>query len=435
MRTITRQFRLFVPITVGAAVLGAIMLGDEASANSWSRLVLYVLMVVIAYSISVPDPRGWSVTPSSVLSYLATYVFSPGTAILVFFLGRTIGYVIARGWVPWRALFNGAQIALSVGAGASAFRLTGGSLDPVEWPQTVLAVIGGPLVFQVANNFFVAVGVSRTRGTPFLRTWVDGFRDLFWPNLLSIPTATVLALLYVRIHHAVILAYLALLPLQWRAIALYIKQRRLYAQIVDGLVVAADVNFPLASGHARRVADLAVAIAREMRLSEAAVESVQFAALLHDIGLIGKDDLLERPVLTSEDAEELQDHVRVGAEIARELPRKEIATLIRHHHERYDGTGYPDGLRGEAIPLGSRIIGVAEVADSMASGVFPYGTASPTALIVAHVVAERGRGFDPDVVDTFVRVVEREAVAPAAADALARPELPAHAARPQGFQA
>jgi putative nucleotidyltransferase with HDIG domain len=435
MRTITRQVRLFVPVTVGAAVLAALVFAEEARGDDWPRLALYVLLVVITYSVSIPDPRGWSVTPSSVLSYLAIYVFGPGMAIIVFFLGRTIGYIIARGWIPWRALFNGAQIALSVGAGAWVFRLAGGSLDPIEWPQMALAVVSGPLISHAANNFFVAVGVSRWRGTPFLGTWVDCLRDLSWQNLLSIPTALVLALLYIRIHHAVILGYLVLLPLQWRAIDLYIKQRRLYAQIVDGLVIAADVNFPLASGHARRVADLAVAIAREMRLSEAAVESVQFAALLHDIGLIGKDDLLERPVHTNEDVEELEEHVNVGAEIARELPRKEIAFLIRHHHERYDGTGYPDGLKGEVIPLGARIIGLAEVADSMASGVYPYRSVSATASIVAHIAAERGRGFDPDVVDAFVRVVEREAVAPAAAHALARPELPAHAARPQGFQA
>lgn len=435
MRTITSQVRLLVPATVGAAVTLAVAVAGDIPWHDWPRLVLYFGLVLVAYSIRIPDPRGGSITPSTILSYVAMYVLTPGETLLVFGLGRTIGYVTARGWVPWRALFNGAQIGLSIAAGAWVFRLAGGSLDRIEWPQTALAIVSGPLVSQVVNNFLVAVGVSRWRGTPLLRTWVDGFRDLFWPNLLSIPTATVLALLYVRIHHAVILVYLALLPFQWRAITLYIRQRRLYAQIVDGLVVAADVNFPLASGHARRVADLAVSIAREMRLSEAAVESVQFAALLHDIGLIGKDDLLERPVLTSEDTEELRDHVRVGAEIARELPRKEIATLIRHHHERYDGTGYPDGLKGEAIPLGSRIIGVAEVADSMASGVFPYSTASPTASIVSHIVAERGRAFDPDVVDAFVRVAERDALAVAAAETLTRPEIPAHAARPQGFQA
>jgi putative nucleotidyltransferase with HDIG domain len=263
------------------------------------------------------------------------------------------------------------------------------------------------VVHQIANNFFFALVVSQWRRTPFLNTWITGIREFFGPNLLSIPTAYVLATLYERIHFTIILAYLMLLPLQWSWLRLYLRKRQLHAQIVDGLVVATDVNFPLGRGHARRVADLAVTIAREMRLGEAAVESVQFAALLHDVGMIGKDDLLDRSALTPEDTEGLRDHVRVGAEIARELPRNEIADAILRHHERYDGTGYPGGLSGDRIPLIARIIAVAEVVDSMASGAFPYVSASTPDGIVAHVTAERGRAFDPDVVDALLRVMEQ----------------------------
>jgi len=142
-----------------------------------------------------------------------------------------------------------------------------------------------------------------------------------------------------------------------------------------------------------------------MRLSEATVESVQFAALLHDIGMIGKDDLLDRPVLTDEEAESLRDHVKVGAEIARELSRAEIGAAILHHHERYDGSGYPNGLKGDAIPIGARIIAIAEVVDSMRFGMFPYGTPAQLSSIMAYIEAERGRAFDPEIVDALARVL------------------------------
>ncbi len=354
------------------------------------------------------------------MTYLAIYVFNPPTVLLVIGTGRTIGYVLSRGWIPWRALFNGAQASLSAAIGAFVYGLLGGIPGRIEDYHTYLAVLAGPFFHQAANNFFVAFGVSRERGTPFLSTWLGGVRDLFWPNLLSIPTAFILAILYLRMHFAVILAYLALLPFQWKALRLYVRRRQLYAQIVDGLVVATDVNFPMGRGHARRVADIAVAIARELRLSESAVESIQFAALLHDVGMIGKDDLLDRPVLTPEDAEGLRDHVRVGAEVARELPRREIAEWILRHHERYDGTGYPDGVAGEAIPLGARIIALAEVVDSMASGTFPYASAFPTASIEAHVASERGRAFDPEVVDAFLRMAKQGS---AAAGGVREPDL------------
>jgi putative nucleotidyltransferase with HDIG domain len=279
-------------------------------------------------------------------------------------------------------------------------------LSDLADPHAYLAALIGPVTHQLANNFFVAFGVSRWRGTPFVNTWVSGVKDLFWPNLLSIPTAFVLAVFYDRSPYAVTLAYLILMPFQSRALRLYVKRRQLYAQIVDGLVVAADVNFPLARGHARRVAELALLVAREMRLGEAAVEYVQFAALLHDIGMIGKDDLLDRPVLSADDAESLRDHVRVGAEVARELPRREISDAILHHHERYDGGGYPGALRGEEIPLGARIIALAEAVESMRSAMFPYGTPLSPNAIVTEVAAERGKAFDPEVVAAFLHLSE-----------------------------
>ncbi|HET8580079.1 MAG TPA: HD domain-containing phosphohydrolase, partial [Nitrospiraceae bacterium] len=117
-------------------------------------------------------------------------------------------------------------------------------------------------------------------------------------------------------------------------------------------------------------------------------------------------DVLERSIVNPDDAEALREHVRVGAEIARELPRKEIASMILWHHERYDGGGYPDGLSEEAIPLGARVIALAEAVESMVSGAFPHSSPVPSDTIVSNVLAEKGRAFDPGVVDAFLRVLE-----------------------------
>lgn len=399
-----------MPSVVALSMFALVTSSHQISWHAWQQLFLFFVVVIVAFSVRIPDPRGGAVTPSTVLSYLAIYLLNPPTALLVVGIGRTVGYVLSRGWIPWRALFNGSLMALSVALGAVVFRRLGGVSGQLEFPPPLLAVIAGPLAHQAANHFFVAYPMSHVRGTPFLNTWLTGVRDFFVPSLLNIPTAMVLAFLSVRVHYAAILMYLALLPLQGLALRTYLRQRELYAQVVDGLVVATDVNFPLGRGHARQVADVAVALAREMRLSEPTVESVQFAALLHDVGMIGKDDLLERPVLTSEDANGLRDHVRVGAEIAMELPRKEIALLILRHHEKYDGTGYPDGLKGEEIPQGARIIALAEAVQSMASGAYPYGSPLPAKAIISNIVAESGRAFDPVVVDAFLKTVERGSV-------------------------
>ncbi len=403
MLPITPPAQRFTLAVITLATLVVVVFADRVAWQNWPWLLLYFLLLVRGYSFRVSDPRGASVTPSAVFTYLTMYVFNPPTALLLAGVGRAIGDIISRGMVPWRAAFNGAQLGLSVLLGAVVYGKLGGSPERVGEPPVFIAFLAAPFVYQAANHSFVSYVVSQWRGTGFLGTWFNGIKYLFWQNLFSIPTAFFLAILYFRVHYLAVLSYLVLLPFQWGALRLYVKRRELNAQIVDGLVAATDVNFPLGRGHARRVADRAESIAEELHLSETEVESIQFAALLHDVGMIGKDDILERAILRPEDAEALRDHVRVGAEIAKELPRKEIATMILCHHERYDGAGYPKGLKGEAIPLGSRIIALAEVVESMASGAFPYTLPVPMTSIVSHVSEERGQSFDPRVVDAFLR--------------------------------
>jgi putative nucleotidyltransferase with HDIG domain len=407
MMKLSFPFQLFI-VTVAAIAIGtAVVLSVQVSWGNWQEMALFFAVIVVAFSVRVPDPRGGAVTPTTVLSYLVVYLLNPPTALLVAGVGRTLGYVISKGWVPWRAVFNGSQIAISVAIGSLVFRLLRPESSHIELSSAYLALVMAPLAHQVANNFFVAYGISQVRGTRLIREWASGVQGLFLPNLLHIPTAIFLAIWYERVRQTAILAYLILLPFQSRALDLYLKRREVYAQIVTSLVLATDVNFPSGRGHARRVAELSVAIGREMGFSETSLESIQFAALLHDVGMIGKDELLERAHIGPDEAEGLRDHVRVGAEIAKELQRKEIVNLILHHHERYDGTGYPAGSRGEAIPQGARVIALAETEDSMVRGLFPYTAPSSADEIREHIVAERGRGFDPDVVDAFIRLLEQ----------------------------
>ena len=423
MEKLSFPFQLFI-VTVAALAIGTVVVfSPQISWDNWQEMLLFFAVIVVAFSVRIQDPRWGAVTPTTVLSYLVVYLLNPPTALLVAGVGRTLGYVISRSWVPWRALFNGSQIAISVAIGSIVFRVLHPESSQIELSSAYLALVMAPLAHQVANNFFVAYGISQVRRTPLIREWFSGVRTLFLPNLLHIPTATFLAIWYERVRHFAILAYLLLLPFQWRALRLYLQRREVYAQIVDGLVRATDVNFPLSAGHAQRVADLAVAIARELRLSEASLESIQFAALLHDVGMIGKDELLEKSVIGPEEEEGLRDHVRVGAEIAKELRRKEIVSLILYHHERYDGTGYLAGISGEAIPLGARVIALAETEDSMARGIFPYNAPVSDAEIRSRIAVERGQAFDPEVVDAFLRLLERGALS--IADSHGHPDKPA----------
>jgi putative nucleotidyltransferase with HDIG domain len=167
---------------------------------------------------------------------------------------------------------------------------------------------------------------------------------------------------------------------------------------------------PYTEAHSQRMADYAVATARALRVPIEEVENIRYAAILHDIGKIGiSDRILRKPgPLTSAEYRVIQQHSRIGAEILEEVEAlKDISEVLYHHHERYDGAGYPDGLAAEKIPVGARIIGVIDAYDAMTSQ-------RPYRLALGHekAVEELRRGahsqFDPRVVEAFVRAVERD---------------------------
>jgi putative nucleotidyltransferase with HDIG domain len=392
-------------MTTTAAVVASVATVHEVNHHEWPRLVAFLVMAVVASSVRIVD-RSRSITPSTVITYLAIYMMNPAEALLITGLGRAVGFGLSRGWVPWRAIFNGSQGGLSAAAGVLAFQTLGGfALGPASL-ASYLAVIAGPLVQQVANTFFVAAMSSSINGTPIFSTWIGFIRGLFWTNMLSVPTAYALATISLGAGYAVTFAYLALLPFHWQALRLYVRRRELYGQIAEGLVLATDFNFPLASGHARRVADIALALCRELGVSEESTETIQTAALIHDVGMIGKDDLLENVELTADDVTSLREHTRIGADVAKALPNKEIAQIIAAHHEHFDGTGFPNGLSGDGIPIGAQIVALAEAVESMRAGTFPYRSRHSAHEIPGRVREDRGRAFHPRVVDAFVKIAD-----------------------------
>jgi len=196
-----------------------------------------------------------------------------------------------------------------------------------------------------------------------------------------------------------------------------------YIQTVESLAVALEAKDRYTSGHSQRVAKFARLIGRSMGLQNQDVEIIGQVALLHDIGKIGMlDKILNKPSnLTPEEREAIKAHPVVGAQIL-----APVATFakhvegIKHHHEMYDGTGYPDRLKGTDIPLSARIVCLADAFDAMTS-TRPYRVGLPLEFAMQEMKKMAGRQFCPDCVEAFIRVlkskgvVEEEGTAPAAA--------------------
>jgi putative two-component system response regulator len=160
--------------------------------------------------------------------------------------------------------------------------------------------------------------------------------------------------------------------------------------------------------HTERIGKYASELGRRVGLSAADLHAVAYSILLHDLGRIGISEsiLLKQGPLSRDELEAVRRHVEIGERIAAPLAgAARFGPIIRHHHERWDGSGYPGGLSGQAIPIGARIIGVVDAFDAMTQ-YRPYRQARSMSEAVEEMRRERGRQFDPDLVDEFIRVIE-----------------------------
>ena len=194
----------------------------------------------------------------------------------------------------------------------------------------------------------------------------------------------------------------------------YQELKKAYVDSISVFSNLIELREGVSAGHGRRVAELAVAIAGKMEMSPEEVETVEAAALLHDIGKISfTDELMQAPYFELSNAEraEVQKHPAAGEAALLSLPPLEkAARLIRWHHERYDGYGFPDRLEGEAIPLGARVLCVANEFDALQEGML-FGEQMERAEAIAYMEKNRGDRYDPAVVDALHQVLEEGQIA------------------------
>jgi len=179
--------------------------------------------------------------------------------------------------------------------------------------------------------------------------------------------------------------------------------------VIEALGRAMTAHDETTHKHAQRVRRYAVALAGEVCLNDTRmIDAIDAAALVHDIGKLGvADRLLQKPgPLTAEEYEQVKQHVIIGADMLTAVAFPGLAVIVRHHHENWDGTGYPDRLRGEAIPLGARVLSVVDCYDALTSD-RPYRRALSHACAMTMIQERRGTMYDPAIADAFLRIVQR----------------------------
>ena len=193
---------------------------------------------------------------------------------------------------------------------------------------------------------------------------------------------------------------------------LYEKIHTTFLEVSEALAESIEKRDPYTGGHTKRVLAYSMAIANYMKLNEEEMEKLKIAAILHDIGKIGVEDkiLRKKENLTEEEYQEMKKHPMVGVEILGHISQlKDIIPGMRYHHERTDGKGYPNGLKGNNIPLIARIISVADTYDAMTT-TRPYHNALSNSKAVAELKRCAGTQFDKNVVDAFIDAFENNEI-------------------------
>jgi len=380
------------------------------------RLGFWTVITLIAAALPVRLPGGVhaTITTAPVLAALFdTGLANPFGVCWVAFVG-TFEPRDLRGEPKWYGtLFNRADWIISSYAAWLVLLVTRSVLTSGEPFAMLLQIVAAGGIFAIVNNTLGLLANSLKNQTPISRVWALSVSNIVIGIVSQVPLGWLMAEIAIRVGPWAVMLFMVPLLLARFSFSKYTETRELFFGSVSALSQAIDAKDGFTRGHADRVSRIAGAIAREMGLAEKEVERIELAGLLHDIGKIGVEDrILMKPARLDDDETELmRRHPIYGASILKPaaalLP---LVPLVMHHHENYDGSGYPDGLAGEAIPLGSRIIIVADAYEAMTSDRV-YRKAIGHERAMDQLNRYKSRQFDPKVVRALDALITRRGVA------------------------
>lgn len=414
---------MLVTVT-GIAVLASAWGAGAAFPGVWP----FVAFVVAAFLLDLtynPLHVGAVGSTSFVVHLAAGILFGPFWGALITACSTLMFQLYQRlSWI--KITFNVFQRAICIGVGFLLYEAAGGGTPPEYLAEGVrllspdakrdlgLFFVAAFAYFSI-NTVLLSAVVGLSSGKPFREVWNLNARGVLGYDIAASTLAVALAFLYVVSDRALgfgalgFVAVLAPILVIRHIYGLYRKLQSSGRELLDLMVKAIEARDPYTSGHSVRVATLAKTIAQETKMSAEEVEEVFTAAILHDVGKIHEEfaPLLRKDSkLTPEETALLQTHSVKSADLVGIISsfRGTIQNAVRNHHERWDGGGYPDGLVGEAIPLGARIIMISDTTDAMTTD-RPYRGRLPLEAVIGELQKYRGTQFDPKLVDLVVNSV------------------------------
>jgi putative nucleotidyltransferase with HDIG domain len=387
----------------------------------WALLSL--TLIAGAAVLKIPAvPVNFSI--SDVFTLTAAVVFGPHAGAVVVAADSLVisAFLTRRQGLPFeRILFNAAGPPVAMWLSASVYYAASG-LRPLSVQPLGLDIVGPWLFVFAALYFFlntsaIAIAIALDQRVNVFQIWRSHFQNL-WLTFIggALGASFVVFALQFGSYGVVVLTVplllAAILHFAYRnatgrvadQLAHLAEVNRLHLSTIEALARAVDAKDGVTHGHIRRVQSTALAMAKRLGVDDVMeLRAIEAAALLHDVGKLAiPEHILNKPGrLTPAEFERMKSHARIGAEILSEVDFPyPVVPIVRHHHENWDGTGYPEGLTGDAIPIGARILSVVDCFDALTSH-RPYRRALSVSETFAIIDARRGSMYDPAIVDAF----------------------------------
>ena len=410
MKRVLRAYLLGIAAPAGAAAW--LLHGSQRGASDPVLAAVLLALGVLAANFPVMIRKNYKADAAPAIDLAFVVLFPAGAAVALVGLSRLLGDGVmclrrnpATGKHrrrPVDLVFNTGMLMLSAAAAAVVYNgLASAELLP-DGAGQFLSAVGAALALYVVNIALLVIAVAMmNRRSPF-EVWAET-AGVDLKLTAAVYAAGYLLALISPAHPWLAIVVLAPLAGVQLALKRAVQMRDQTIAAVESMADVVDKRDQYTFEHSQSVAKNAVLIARRLHLPDRDVETIRLAARVHDLGKIAVPDeiLHKQGRLTAEEFEVMKQHPATGAEILAKFPEyREGRELVLAHHERIDGRGYPRGLAGDAIPLGARIISVADSWDAMTSD-RPYRKALPAQVAMAELLRGRGIQWEPSVVEAF----------------------------------
>lgn len=410
----SKKLKAYVAIIVLFGAFFSIYTINQAHDIDMVGLVIFTLLSIFAESIVTVTQGQRALSVGFVIGLAAIVVFGVPEAAWITSIGVMLRVIKYEGKIYHllnfpieKTLFNGANAIISAGLAGLCYEGLGAVPGRLDLNTSVFAVVMSMIVYILVNAVIMSILMHFITGEKLLSNFCRNIAWVVKDYFAMSPFAVIMAIAYINYRIAGILIFFVPVMFARYSFKLYVDMRNIYMDTVKCLSQAIEVKDPYTKGHSIRVGEYACKLAERLEMSPKRMEKLKIAAILHDIGKIGIDEkILNKPGrLTEEEFEKIKQHSEIGVKIIKDIDfLKDVSEIILSHHERFDGTGYPEGRKYGEIVLEAQILSIADVFDALTSE-RPYRNAMTVDEALCIIEKGKNSQFESKLADTFIKMI------------------------------